>query len=138
MAAMSPVGAQVVAAYQALRSTGGLSKVTLHRYQCRAKGCTLAVVFRLPAGVVAYTPAYRLSPGMTAAQTSADGRESNSVDGVNHWPAHGWDLADLAAWQGRALVSIQCAHYRGTLDPRAMLVAVDGVKPGRPTRPTVL
>jgi hypothetical protein len=133
-----PMGPAIIAAYKALKVTGTLPGVTLHRYQCRQRGCTLVVVFRLPAGVVAYTPPYRLSPGLTQRDTSESGRAKNSVDGANHWPAHGYDLADLAAWDGAAGIPIQCAHKRENLDPRDMLAAVANVTPGKPTRPTVL
>lgn len=137
---MLPVslGPQIIAAYKALKVTGTLPGVTLQRYQCKQRGCTLAVVFRLPAGIVAYTPPYRLSPGLTVRDTSESGRATNSLDGANHWPAHGYDLADMAAWEGVAAVPIQCAHKRDNLDPRGMLAAVEKVTPGKPTRPTML
>lgn len=120
-----------------LRNAGLLSRVALHRYMCK-RGCQLATVFRFEGMTLAAVRDYKYSPGLNAERSVASARERNTLDGNRHWPAHVYDVGDLATWGESAGFDVACGHHRSTLAAREVLASVDDVTPGKPRKPTRL
>lgn len=124
-------------AYLHLRNAGLLSKVTLLKYQC-VRGCQLVTVFRLDETTLAAVRDYKYSPGMNLQQSVESARQSKTLDGNRHWPAHVYDVAELAMWGREAGMSVNCRHIMTTLMAQEVMEAVEGISPGRPGKPTRL
>jgi hypothetical protein len=124
-------------AHQHLANAGLLSRVTLHRYMCK-RGCQLATVFRVGGTTLCAVRDYKYSPGLNEARSVPTARAKNTLDGDRWWPSHVFDVDQLARWGDDAGMSMNCRHYRGTVTGRAVLEAVDGVKPGHQNKPTIL
>ncbi len=128
-------------AYVALRDSGKLSKVTLHRYLCRARSCMIATVFRLDRLTLCAVRDYTYSPGLNEAVSVPSARAKKTLDGDRHWPGHVYDveeLADFNAGDVKAGMDMNCRHQRGVVLPDDVLAKVAGVRPGHPGPPTRL
>ncbi|RCL89394.1 MAG: hypothetical protein DBW62_04485 [Microbacterium sp.] len=123
--------------YAALDNQGLLSRVTTHRYICR-RGCPIATVYKVGAAVMLAVRDYKYSPGLNEAQSVESARAKNTLDGNRHWPAHVYDMTDLAEWGDDAGASIVCRHYRGVLTGKRVLEDSRDVAPGHPNKPTRL
>lgn len=121
-------------AHQQLVSNGLLSRVTVLRYMC-GRGCQLATVFRISGTTLCATRDYKYSPGMNEAQSVPTARVKNTLDGDRHWPSHVFDVEALAEWGVHAGMSINCRHYRGTLNAVDVLATVGDTAPGKPIAP---
>jgi|SRR5699024_2708576 len=107
------------AVYAALKTTGQLKSHRVVTYRCPQR-CMLLDVLNLPdpLGVVVHIPRYRLSPGLNAQTSSADGRANNTEDGDNHW--QGWTAP-------RAQVSrpeLTCKHVMVPLEDEDLDAAI--------------
>ncbi len=123
---------EIVAAFKALKATGRLRGVIQAEYRCR-RGCHLGTVFAVPAGPMFYTPSYRLSPTRNDLTSVESARAKNTLDGNRTWKERGFDLTDLAEWEGSAAVDVQCNHVEPLrLDPRAVVSKLG--RPGSPSR----
>ena len=130
---------EIVATYKALKATRKLKSVQMDKYLCRGSGCTLAVVFQVPGRVVCWVPGYKNSSKLNDAVSVASARAKNTLDGDRQWPEHGYNVGDLAEFTGggmKAMIPVQCRHYRGTLDPQDVLTGA--ARPGQATRPKLL
>ncbi len=125
-------------AYQQLDNAGLVSKVVVHRYRCRRRGCELATVIRVGDAVIARTRDNKLSPGLNLDRTVPAARIKNTLDGRRHWPGHTFDVAKLAEWGPAAGMGMECHHVLGTVLAVDVLATVDGVRPGHPGEPTKL
>lgn len=124
--------------HRGLVERGLLSKVTLHRYQCK-RGCPpLAIVFRAGSHTLCAASDYRYSPGMNQAKSVEAARAKNTLDGDRWWPSHVYDVDELATWGADAGMSIACRHHTSTLLAQDVLKTVHTVTPGRPAKPTLL
>ncbi len=123
--------------YRALADQGLLSKVTLHRYQCK-RGCQIATVFRAGSTTLCAVRDYKYSRGLNAAQSVASARAKNTLDGDRWWPSHVYDVEEIADWGPETGMQVACRHYRGLLAGGAVLDDVRGVTPGKPNKPTRL
>lgn len=128
------------AAHEMLRTSGLLSKVTLHKYMC-AKGCQIATVFRASGLLLCAVRDYKLSPGLNVRETAPRARETKTLDGQRHWPGHVYDVEQLHRFRAggqRAAMRLTCRHCRTVLFTDDVLAVVEGVEPGRPGKPTRL
>lgn len=124
-------------AYQQLRDTGLLSRVTVHRYMCQ-RGCQIATVFRTGGSTLCAVRDYKYSPGLNKSQSVESARMKNTLDGDRHWPAHVYDVDELAEWGENTGMSVACRHYRGVLNGARVLADSRDAKPGHPGKPTRL
>ena len=124
--------------HRTLQAGGYLSRVTLHRYMCAAKGCQIATVFSAGGLVLCAVRDYKFSPGLNDARSVPEAREKNTLDGERHWPSHVYDVSDLASWGGAAGFDLVCRHYHGTVMADQVLALVEGIEPGHPGKPTRL
>ncbi len=94
--------------YAALESTGRMASVSPLTYRCQRR-CALLDVITLPdgAGVIVGFPRYETSPGMTAAFSSARGRERNTEDGLGKWKVRASYRVDV----GRLALSCDHLHW---------------------------
>ncbi len=125
-------------AYQALDNAGVVSKVTVHRYLCRSRGCVLGTVVRIGGETIARTRDNKLSPGANQARSVESARRKNTLDGDRHWPGHTFDVPALATCGPRAGMDMSCRHTLATVLAVDVLAVTDGVTPGRPGKPTLL
>lgn len=130
----------IEAFYQLLRDQGLLSRVTMHRYQCK-RGCQVATVFGYQGLILCAVRDYKYSPGMNEAKSVKSAREQNTLDGERHWPAHVYDVEQinrLNVGQQKAGISMNCRHYSGTVFAADILAAIEGLRPGQKIPPTRL
>jgi hypothetical protein len=126
--------------YQSLRDQGLLSRVTMHRYQCK-RGCQIAIVFGYRGLTLCAVRDYKYSPGMNKAQSVESARQKNTLDGDRHWPSHVYDVRRLDAFSAgeqKAGISMNCRHHTGTVLAADILAAVEGLRPGQKIPPTRL
>ncbi len=123
--------------YFGLRDLGLLSKVIVHRYQCK-RGCQIAQAYSHGGRVFLSVRDYKYSRGMNEASSVPRAREKNTLDGDRHWPAHVYDMTQLAEWGDDAGAQAICRHYKGLLTGSRVLRDADGVLPGRGGKPTTL
>lgn len=123
--------------YFGLRDLDLLSKVIVHRYQCK-RGCQIAQAYSHGGRVFLSVRDYKYSPGLNLAQSAPRAREKNTLDGEKHWPPHVYDMNELAEWGDDASAHVVCRHFRGTLRGKRVLDDAEGVNPGHPGKPTIL
>jgi len=123
------------ALYIKLRDAGLIAKVTVLRFLCRQRSCVIGTVFTLGDTVYCHVRDYKFSPGMNAAESSESGRRNNTLDGDHHWPAHVYDVNELAAFDSTAGFHINCRHAHKMVNARELLQLVEGVQPGHPIKP---
>lgn len=121
--------------YQRLENAEVVNRVKVGSYLCERRGCKLAVVVAVGGRILVRTRDHKKSPGLNAATSVESARRDRTLDGDNHWPGHTFDVGDLAAWGGSALVSMPCRCRQRNIDPGEILSYVDGVEPGRPAKP---
>lgn len=124
-------------AHRQARDGGFLAKLTLHKYQC-LRGCQLATVFRAGGATLCAVRDYKYSPGLNLAQSVPEARAKNTIDGDRHWPAHVYDVDEIAEWGEGTGMSVNCRHYRGLLEGTRVLNDVASATPGHPGKPTRL
>jgi hypothetical protein len=120
-----------------LRNAGLLSQLTMHKYQCK-RGCQIATVFKASGLILCAVRDYKYSPGLNQAESVPAAREKNTLNGDNHWPSQVYDVVRLSKFGNDASVSLVCRHHNGSVRASDMLSVVEGVTPGRPTKPTRL
>jgi hypothetical protein len=128
----------ITRAFDALKSREGwLAKVTMVTYRC-ARGCQVATVFRAGGATLCSVRGYKFTPAMNARMSVAEARKTNTVDGHRVWPPHVYDVNELAGWGAEAGMSVNCAHFIGTLNASEVLATVESVLPGKAIKPVVL
>ena len=126
-------------AYQRFENAGLISKVTVHRYLCKACGSPLATVIRLGDKTIARTRDYKFSAGLNLERSVDSARKKNTLDGERHWPGHTYDVGELAAeWGPDAGFDVNCRHVTVTVRAADVLEITRGVTPGHPGAPTRL
>ena len=125
-------------AYVHLRDAGLLANAEVHRYMCR-RGCQLVKVFRWGGTTLAYVADYRFSPGMNAAKSVPEARAKNTLDGDRWWPAHVYDVTEVAKWAAEGGgVTVACRHFHGLLRGDEILADIAPALQGRKINPTRL
>ena len=120
-----------------LKERGQLNRYVLHRYQC-PRGCQVAVIFRFGGFPLCAVRDYKYSPGLNAERSVPSARQRNTIDGNRHWPSHVYDLEELANFSPQAGLTMACRHISKVELATSALLAIQGVRPGRPGRPTIL
>lgn len=125
-------------AYQRLENAGLISKVTVHRYNCRRCG-PRATVIRVAGQTIARTRDNKFSPGLNEQRSTESARARRTLDGGRHWPGQTHDVDDLADDGGDDVgFDVNCRHVTATIIAREVLALTRDVTPGRPGKPTLL
>lgn len=102
--------------YTALTSP---SRATKHRrmtYRCASHQCLLLdAIDAGPLGIVLHQSQYKYSETVNLAQSSAEGRAKNTVDGNRKWKARTYDIEQSAlakkfAGEQQMLLALSCDH----------------------------
>lgn len=125
-------------AYQQLENAGRVSKVTVHRYVCVKGGHLLSTVIRLGEVTIARTCDYKLAPNTNLNRSVESARRKNTLDGDRHWPGHTFDISHLATWGEVACIDMNCRHGLRTVRAVDILAVSQGVRPGHPSKPTLI
>lgn len=112
-----------------------LSKVTLHKYICRQKGCQIATVFRAAGLTLCAVRDNKLSPGLNEAVSVEAARAKNTLDGARHWPGHVYEVDRLAV-DPRGGMEMECRHRHGAVLASDVLAVARGISPGHPGAPS--
>lgn len=123
------------AQYLILREGDQLNRYVLHRFMC-AKGCQVATMFRYAGLTLCAVRDYKLSPGKNTAESVAEARRKNTLDGARHWPAHVYDVGELVKFD--AGMTMVCRHVSVTVNAGEALSIAETSRPGRPGKPSVL
>lgn len=91
------------------------------------------IVWQSPSGYLYYQPPYRIEPSRNLLESSEEGREKNSTNRRNLWPAQAGVLDHLAEDEGGLV--LRCEHVVTPRIPATeLMVLAKGVTPGRPRR----
>ena len=123
--------------HRELVARGELGRWVLHRYMCR-RGCQVATVFRYQGLTLCAVADHKLSHGANQTRSVAAARLKNTLDGDRHWPAHVYDVDELAEFGPDVGVSMACRHQLTVTLAVDVLAAVEGVTAGHPRPPTRL
>lgn len=121
--------------YQALENAGLINRVVVHRFMC-PRGCVVGTVIRVGGQIITRTRDYKLSPGLNESRSVEAARKNNTLDGERHWPGHTFDVVSMGKWGPDAGMDMCCRHIVRTVRAADILTTVDGVQPGRPSKPT--